>query len=81
MTSIKNGTWMREKIDPLARKTPDNFPRTPKRMRKKQHHRPAARLAHLVMAMTPLFYPLYQMVRWGQHDKVTPERTRIVELP
>lgn len=50
----------------LARKTPESFPRTPKSMRKKQHHRPAARLAHLVMAMTPLFYPFGQMT--PRHD-------------
>jgi len=31
-------------------------------MRKKQHHRPAARLAHLVIAMTPLFYALGQII-------------------
>lgn len=41
--------------DVLARKTPEIFPRTPKRMRKKQQNRPAVRLAHRVIAITPLF--------------------------
>ena len=50
----------RGKLNVLARKTPEIFPRIPKRMRKKQHHLPAARLAHLVMAITPLFYLLSQ---------------------
>lgn len=39
----------------MARKTPEIFPKMPKRMRKKQHHRPAPRFAHRVIAMTPLF--------------------------
>lgn len=40
----------------LARKTPDILPRTPKRIKKKQHHLPAVMFAHRVMAMTPLFW-------------------------
>jgi len=39
----------------MARNTPESLPRTPKRMRKKQHHLPAVRLAQRVMAITPLF--------------------------
>ena len=39
----------------LARKTPDILPRMPNRIKNTQHQRPAERLAHLVMAMTPLF--------------------------
>ncbi len=39
----------------MARKTPDIFPSTPNRIRKAQHQRPAERLAHLVIAITPLF--------------------------
>jgi len=71
MTSISLGAQMREEPNKLARKTPEIFPRTPKRMRKKQHHRPATRLAHLVMAITPLFYPLGQTA----FDKIPGERT------
>lgn len=44
------------RMDVLARKTPEILPRTPKRMRKTQHHLPAPRLAHLVTAITPLFF-------------------------
>ena len=40
----------------MARKTPESLPRTPKRMRKAQHQRPAVRLAQRVIAMTPLFW-------------------------
>ena len=39
----------------LAKKTPDIFPRTPNRMRKRQQKRPAVRFAQRVIAMTPLF--------------------------
>lgn len=39
----------------LARKTPEIFPKTPKRIKKTQHHRPAPRFAHRVIAITPLF--------------------------
>jgi hypothetical protein len=39
----------------LAKKTPEIFPSTPKRMRNMQQKRPAARLAQRVIAMTPLF--------------------------
>jgi len=55
MISISLGAQMRENLNVLARKTPESFPRIPKRMRKEQHHLPAARLAHLVMEITPLF--------------------------
>ncbi len=48
----------------LARKAPEIFPRTPNRMRKKQHHLPAARLAQRVMAITPLFYRRVLNVSW-----------------
>jgi hypothetical protein len=72
MAPISLGAQVREKQDILARNTPESFPRTPKRMRKKQHHRPAVRLAHLVMAITPLFYSLGQVVL-GQ--KITRECT------
>ena len=40
----------------IARNTPESFPKIPNKMRKKQHQRPATRLAHRVMAMTPLFW-------------------------
>lgn len=42
--------------DLLAKNTPDILPKTPKRIRKKQHHLPADLFAHLVIAITPLFY-------------------------
>lgn len=41
--------------DALARNTPDILPRTPKRIKKQQHILPAVRLAHRVIAITPLF--------------------------
>jgi hypothetical protein len=40
----------------IASKAPEILPKTPKRMRKTQHQRPAARLAQRVTAITPLFY-------------------------
>jgi hypothetical protein len=39
----------------LARKTPEILPRTPYKIKNAQHHLPAPRLAHRVIAMTPLF--------------------------
>lgn len=40
----------------MARNTPESFPMMPNKMRKKQHQRPAARLAQRVIAITPLFW-------------------------
>jgi hypothetical protein len=40
----------------IATRAPEILPRMPKRMRKTQHQRPAARLAQRVMAMAPLFW-------------------------
>jgi hypothetical protein len=39
----------------LAKKTPEIFPRTPNRIRKTQHQRPADRFAQRVITITPLF--------------------------
>lgn len=60
----------------LAKNTPDILPRMPNKIKNTQHQRPAERLAHLVMAMTPLFYrcrfisaKVMSRIRWGYLSK------------
>ena len=49
------GTGTAEVHHVLAKKTPEIFPRTPNRIRKRQQKRPAVRFAQRVIAITPLF--------------------------